>query len=99
MDDISEETFDEIKRLISLRKITICETCDNIFPYVPQKKFCDECRKERDDERKETKNRKAREYRKENYERVRAIERRSIVKNREKRNARARERYRTSKEK
>ena len=99
MDDISEETIEEIKRLISSRKITICETCDNIFPYVPQKKFCDECRKERDDERKEIKNRKAREYRKENYERVRAIERRSIVKNREKRNARARERYRTSKEK
>mgnify|MGYP001202976176 CR=1 FL=1 len=99
MDDISEETFDEIKRLILLRKITICETCDNIFPYVTQKKICDECRKKRDDERRETKNRKAREYRKKNYERVRAIERRSIVKNREKRNARARARYHAKKEK
>ena len=99
MDDISEETFEEIKRLILLRKITICETCDNIFPYVPQKKFCDECRKERDDERKEIKNRKAREYRKENYERVRAIELRSLAKNREKIRARERERYHTRKEK
>mgnify|MGYP001168198018 CR=1 FL=1 len=99
MDDISEETFEEIKRLILLRKITICETCDNIFPYVPQNKFCDECRKKRDDKRKEIKNRKAREYRKENYERVRAIERRSIVKNRGKRNARARARYHANKEK
>ena len=99
MDDISEETFDEIKRLISLRKITICETCDNIFPYVPQKKFCDECRKERDDERKETKNRKAREYRKENYERVRAIELRCIAKNREKKRASDRKYYEKNREK
>ena len=99
MDDISEETFDEIKRLISLKKITICETCDNIFPYVPQKHLCDECRKKRHDERRETRNRKAREYRKENYERVRAIELRSIAKNRVKRNARARELYHASKEK
>jgi hypothetical protein len=99
MDDIGEETIEEIKRLILLRKITICETCDNIFLYVPQKKFCDECHKKRDDERRETKNRKAREYRKKNYERVRAIERRSARRQREKRNARALARYHAKKEK
>ena len=29
------------------KEITICETCDTIFPYSPQKNFCDECYKER----------------------------------------------------
>lgn len=38
-----EELFEKIKN----KELTICETCDTIFPYSPQKKFCDECYKER----------------------------------------------------
>ena len=25
------------------KELNICETCDNIFDYVPQKIYCDEC--------------------------------------------------------
>tara|TARA_B100001939_G_scaffold77875_1_gene65806 strand:+ start:6743 stop:7045 length:303 start_codon:yes stop_codon:yes gene_type:complete len=90
---------------IALKKKTVCEnaglveTCDMVFPYVPQKKFCDECMKTILEERRETKNRKAREYRKKNYEKVRAIERRSARRRREKINAKALARYHANKEK
>jgi hypothetical protein len=35
--------FDEMHRMIMDKKITICETCDNFFDYIPQKRFCDKC--------------------------------------------------------
>ena len=87
MDDISEETIEEIERLIWLKKITICETCDNIFPYVPQKKFCDECRRAR-----------AREYYEENREKINARHRKWREKNREKVSARERKYYEKNRE-
>ena len=48
-----EKLFEKIMN----KEITICETCDTIFPYSPQKLFCDECYKER----QRTKPRKKRE--------------------------------------
>jgi len=90
---------------IALKKKTVCEnaglveTCDMVFLYVPQKKFCDECMKTIFEERKEHRNRKQREYRKKNYEKVRAIERRSVWRKREKINAKALARYHANKEK
>ena len=38
---------DELFEKIMNKELTICETCDTIFPYSPQKNFCDECYKER----------------------------------------------------
>ena len=38
-----EELFEKIMN----KKLTICETCDTIFPYIPQKLFCGDCIKER----------------------------------------------------
>ena len=29
------------------KEITKCKTCDKYFAYIPQKKFCDNCIKER----------------------------------------------------
>ena len=83
MDDISEETFEEIKRLISLNKLTICETCDNIFVYVPQKEFCDDCMRKK-------KAAHSRKYYEKNREKERARNRKYREKNREKENARNR---------
>tara|TARA_B100000575_G_C22674965_1_gene411193 strand:+ start:141 stop:473 length:333 start_codon:yes stop_codon:yes gene_type:complete len=40
------EEDDEIKQLmlrISRKEITLCETCDTFFDYVPNKFACDEC--------------------------------------------------------
>ena len=71
--EIFEEEDEEIKQLmlrISNKEITLCETCDTLFDYIPQKLFCDECLKKREREyenRPEVKKRKrehAREYRK-----------------------------------
>ena len=28
-------------------KLVKCETCDEVFPYVPQKRFCTACKKKR----------------------------------------------------
>ena len=77
MDDISEETIEEIKRLISSRKITICETCDNIFSYVPQKKFCDDCMREK-------RNAIHRKWREKNREKINAQRRARYHANKEK---------------
>lgn len=38
-----EELFEKIMN----KELTICETCDTIFPYSPQRLYCDECNKER----------------------------------------------------
>ena len=48
--EIIDEEDEEIKQLmlrISRKEITLCETCDTFFDYVPQKNTCDECKKAR----------------------------------------------------
>ena len=46
-----EELFEKIKN----KELTICETCDTIFPYSSQKTFCDECHDERQQNRPQRK--------------------------------------------
>jgi len=65
------------------KEITICETCDNIFDYVPQRIYCDECRRERKKAYK-------RKYYEKNHEKERAAQRKYYEENREKINARRR---------
>ena len=66
--EIIEEDDKEVKQLmlrISRKEITLCETCDAFFDYMPQKVFCDGCTKKKQREyqqRPEIKERK-REYR------------------------------------
>ena len=63
--EIFEEEDEEIKQLmlrISRKEITLCETCDAFFNYVPQKTTCDECKKARQREYQ-------REYHREYYRR------------------------------
>lgn len=50
-----EELFEKIQYDIDNKLITICETCDTAFPYSPQKNFCDECNKERQQNRPQRK--------------------------------------------
>ena len=48
--EIEKAYGDEIDRLllqVQLREITLCETCDVFFKYVPQKRFCDICKAKR----------------------------------------------------
>ena len=44
---MDDKDIEKIKYGIYNKIITLCETCDTTFPYSPQKKFCDECNKER----------------------------------------------------
>ena len=68
--DMTKEELEIINKINS-KELTMCESCDTIFPYVPQKIFCDMCniRKQRErranmtDEDKEKRNRKERERR------------------------------------
>jgi len=51
--EIIEKDDEEVKQLmlrISNKEITLCETCDVFFDYVPQKRFCDECTKTKERE-------------------------------------------------
>ena len=57
--EIFDEEDKEIKQLmlrISREEITLCETCDTFFDYIPRKRFCDECKKAK-------KRKQSREYR------------------------------------
>ena len=91
-DEIIEEIWkdDEIVTQIWIgviaKEITICETCDTIFPYTPNRKYCDECRKtvwrmppeyqrEYYQKNKTRMREYRREYRKNNLEKVLAYER------------------------
>ena len=59
--EIIEEDDEEVKRLmlrISRKEITLCDSCDTFFDYVPRVTTCDECRKK-----------KRREYQREYYHR------------------------------
>ena len=70
--DINDMTKEELEIInkINSKELTICESCDTIFPYVPQKIFCDICniRKKREryanrtDEEREEYRRKKRDY-------------------------------------
>ena len=77
-----EELFEKIMN----KELTICETCDNIFPYIPQKLFCGECKHEKIKARK-------RKYRGKNREKKAAYDRKRHEENREKVNARKRKLY------
>jgi hypothetical protein len=66
--EIIEEDDGEIKQLmlrISRKEITLCETCDTFFDYVPLVKACDECKKKKQREYHQRPENKAkvREYR------------------------------------
>lgn len=73
---------------IALKRKTVCENagivedCEMVFTYVPLKKYCDECAKRVLERRRRLKNRRQREYRKENLEKVREIERMSKIRTR-----------------
>ena len=48
--EIIEEDDEEIKQLmlrISNKEITLCDSCDAFFDYIPQKMTCDECKKKK----------------------------------------------------
>ena len=64
-----EELFEKIMN----KELTICNTCDNIFAYVPQKVFCDECKRE-----------KIRKYSEKNREKINAQRRARYHANKEK---------------
>ena len=42
-----EEYEDELYRKIENKELTLCEMCEDVFPYKPQKRFCDACLKRR----------------------------------------------------
>ena len=68
-----EELFEKIMN----KELTICETCNTIFDYAPQKLFCGECLRER-------KLARHRKYREENPEKRKARKRKYYEENREK---------------
>ncbi len=48
--EIIDEDDEEVKRLmlrISRKEITLCDSCDAFFDYIPQKTTCDECKKKK----------------------------------------------------
>ena len=48
--EIIEEDDEEIKQLmlrISNKEITLCDSCDTFFDYIPQKISCDECKEKK----------------------------------------------------
>jgi len=71
---------EELHRIIMIDQThTICETCDMVFLYVPQKQFCDGCRATRALARRRSKEENklhARQWRKNNPGASAAISRR-----------------------
>ena len=94
-----EELFEKIMN----KELTICNTCDNIFAYVPQKVFCDECKREKirkySEKNREKKAVYDRKWRGENREKINAYMRKYREDNREKINARERKYYEENREK
>ena len=81
--EIIDEDDEEVKRLmlrISRKEITLCDSCDTFFDYIPKVKTCDECKEKKYREVKA----KKREYnqRPEVKERRREYEQRPEVKER-----------------
>ena len=85
-----EELFEKIMN----KELTICKTCDTIFNYVPQKVFCDECKREKIrkhyEENRDKILAKNRKYREENREKINEKNRKYYEENREKKLAIAR---------
>lgn len=83
---MDDEIIKQIWGGIAARKITICGACDTIFSYSRNKRYCDECvishRREYRQKNKAKRNASQREYRKNNLEKVRAIELKSEEKRR-----------------
>ena len=94
-----EELFEKIMN----KELTICNTCDNIFAYVPQKVFCDECKREKirkySEKSREKKAVYDRKLRVENREKIYVYMRKYREENHEKINARRRALYHAKKEK
>jgi hypothetical protein len=108
-----KENDEELFEKIMNKELTICETCDTIFEYIPQKRFCDECNLKRlhkyREENREEKNARARNYREEKskdpewVEKMKAYDRKRYAENRkdpewvEKENARRLAQYHANK--
>ena len=48
--EIIEEDDEEIKQLmlrISNKEITLCDSCDTFFDYIPRVTTCNECKKKK----------------------------------------------------
>ena len=87
--EIIDEDDEEVKRLmlrISRKEITLCDSCEAFFDYVPQKVFCDECMKAKNRERQ-----RERQQRPEYKAKKREYDQRPEVK--ERRRKQQRERY------
>ena len=82
---------------ISRKEITLCETCDAFFDYIPQKVFCDECMTNRTREysRRPDVKAKKREYDRLPETRAKALERQRTPEYKAKAKAKALERQRT----
>ena len=53
--EIIEEDDEEIKQLmlrISNKEITLCDSCDTFFDYIPRVTTCNECKKKKKKKRK-----------------------------------------------
>ena len=95
---MDDEIINQIRRGIVAKEITICENCDTIFSYSPNRKYCDECQKDwkkwpstspqyKREYYQKNKSRiceNRREYRKNNWEKVRVWERKSDERRRRK---------------
>ena len=92
MDDekLNKLSYWQIFEKIKNKELTICETCDNIFDYVQQKVFCDECHLKRPRRAQGMANARYRLRYKESGEKRLAYQRKYREKNREKINARQR---------
>ena len=82
---------------ISRKEITLCETCDAFFDYIPQKVFCDECltNRRREYSRRPEVKAKKREYDRLPETRAKVLERQRTPENKAKAKAKALERQRT----
>lgn len=78
---LTEDFFNRMEQAISLRLLTLCETCDTLFPSLSlNRKYCAVCRDKTTPEQKAANAANQRRYRRNNYEKVRAIERKSHAK-------------------
>ena len=45
--DEEDNEIRELMRRISRKEITLCDSCDTFFDYIPQRTSCDECRRKK----------------------------------------------------
>ena len=53
---LTEENFEDIRWGVMCKEITLCETCDTVFKYSPNRKFCDVCKRKQRELTKESLN-------------------------------------------